>query len=254
VTLARARRRSKPSLLRRLRVLWVFIVVLLALAGYAGYLLATWSAFQPKYVAVNGNVHVSADEIRKAAALSMNRNVWLIDKHAAEERVDRLAWVQRAEIHRALPATVTIVVHERVPAACVTAGRYRYLVDGTAHVLESNCAGWDTVSIAWPQALSEQTPGAVLDPALVQKLLAENAILREKGVEAVALGIDRFGGLEARRRDGILIRFGDERGLAQKASLIEPILRSYRGEGSGISAIDVRVPATPVVELRRPKK
>ena len=254
MTVASSRRRSKPSLLRRLRALWIFIVVLLALAAYAGYLLATWTAFQPKSIAVSGNVHEAAEQIRKAAAIALDRNVWLIDKHAAEQRVDALPWVRRAEIHRALPSTVTIVVHERVPAACVQAGVLRYLVDETAHVLESRCPGGEIASIAWPYSLSAQAPGDVLDVALVQRLLGDNAILREKGVTAVQLGVDRFGGLEARLQGGVRVRFGDDRGLAQKAALVEPILRTYRGRWAEVAAIDVRAPSTPVVELRRPKK
>lgn len=227
---------------------------MLGVAAYAGYLLATWSAFQPKHVAVSGTVHTPAREIRNVAQIAADRNVWLMDKHAAERRVDALPWVHDAEIHRSLPATVRIVVHERVPAACVQSGGLRYLIDASGHVIELGCTAASVVAIAWPRALSVQAPGSVLDAALVRRLLADDASLRAGGLAPVQLGVDRFDGLEAKLRGGLLVRFGDDGGLVQKAGLVGPILRSYRGGERELAAIDLRAPGTPVVELRRPKK
>lgn len=250
---ARARRRSKPSLLRRLRSLWIFIVVLVCAAAYAGYSLATSPAFQPKDIRVSGNVHVSADDVRKRAAIAFDRNIWLMNKGAAQRRIEALPWVRVATIHRTLPNVVNVVVEERKPVACVQSSGNRYLVDGAAHVLELGCAQDDVPALAWP-ALEPQRPGAVLDAALLQRMLADGAILHTNHLVPLRIGFDRFDGLEAELAGGLVVRFGDDRTLAEKAALVAPILRAYAGRVQTLAAIDLRAPATPVVELRRPKK
>src|SRR5271170_1599464 len=115
------RRRAKTSLFARLRIFWIFIVILLFAAGIAGVRIATWPGFTPKSITVVGTSHVTPADVLKRAAIPSDRNVWLIDKHAAEARVDALPWVQTTRVHRSLPANVRIEVVERTPAACVQA-------------------------------------------------------------------------------------------------------------------------------------
>lgn len=248
------RRRSRPSLLVRLRAFWIFIAVLLACAGYAGFRIATWPGFLPSGVWVAGAVHVSQDEVRKQAAIPEDRNIWLIDKHAAESRVDALPWVRTAQIHRALPASVRIIVTERVPAACVQSATMRYLVDATAHVIETTCnAARDSVEIGWP-SLPAQRAGATLDAAALARFLDDINTLRVAHLDPTYVDRDRYGGLEARLRGGLALRFGDDRDLAQKAGLVDPILQAYGRRTRDVAAIDLRAPATPVVEERGPHK
>lgn len=237
----------------RLRVFWVFIAALLPAAVYAGYRIATWSEFQPKDIAVSGNVHVSAAEINRRAAIPANANVWLLNKRAAEQRVEALPWVRDAQIHRALPARVRIVVIERQPVACVVSGRAAYLVDADAHVIESSCPNGAMLRVAFPP-LAMQRPGAVLDAALLHRMVADAATLHGAQLDAATVGLDRFGGLEAHLRDGVIVRFGDDADLGRKAGLIRPILSAYGARHNQVAAVDVRAPSTPVVELRRPKK
>lgn len=248
------RRRSRPALVARLRVFWVFIVVLMACAAYAGFRVATWPGFFPDAAIVIGAVHVSPDDVRKRAAIARDRNVWLIDKSAAEQRIDALPWVRRAQIHRALPARVAIVVEEREPAACVQSGNARYLVDATAHVIETSCAAArEAVAIVWP-GLGAARAGATLDASVLARYLSDVATLRAAHLEPVLVDRDRFGGLEATLQGGLAVRFGDDRDLVQKADLVEPILQAYGRRTRDLAAIDLRAPATPVVEERGPHK
>jgi len=248
------RRRSKPSIATRLRVFWIFIVVVLLCAGYAGFRIATWPGFNPGAVAVLGAVHVRADEVRKRAAIAPDRNVWLINKGAAESRVATLPWVQAAQIHRALPARVAIVVIERVPAACVQSGNARSLVDANAHVIETTCAAApDAIAIRWP-GLGAQRAGATLEGATLAQFLSDVSVLRDAHLAPASVDRDRFGGLEATLRGGLTVRFGDDRDLVQKAALVDPILQAYGRRTRDVAAIDLRAPATPVVEERGPHK
>jgi hypothetical protein len=107
--------------------------------------------------------------------------------------------------------------------------------------------------VAFP-SLPLQRPGAVLDATLLRRMLADAATLRAAQLDVATVGLDRFGGLEARLRGSVPVRFGDDADLGRKAALIGPILAAYAGRPGGVAAIDVRAPSTPVVELRRPKK
>jgi cell division septal protein FtsQ len=247
------RRRAKPSVFAALRVFWIFIAVLLAFGAYAGYRIATWPEFFPKSISVVGAAHVQSADILRRAAIPSDRNVWLIDKHAAEGRIEALPWIRSAAIHRTPPANVRIVITERIPAACVASGTERYLVDADAHLIETTCAAARVVQIAWPQ-LQPQHPGAVLDQTLLTRFLRDENALRAAHLQPALLGFDRFGGLEATLGSGLRLRLGDDKDVAQKAALVDPILRAY-GKGIGhVAVIDLRAPSTPVVEERSPHK
>ncbi|MBV8074580.1 MAG: FtsQ-type POTRA domain-containing protein, partial [Candidatus Eremiobacteraeota bacterium] len=234
----RARRRTKPSLLLRLRIFWIFIVVALVGAAYGGYLVATWPGFVATTVVVDGNRRVAGDAILARAAIPRDRNVWFIDKRAAERRIETIPWVERAQIHRSLPAAVTIVVAERLPAACIRTAAAQYLVDATAHVLAANCA-WSSMlpEMRWPP-LGAQAPGAVLDAARLTRLLRDAQTLEAQQLAPAAMGLDRFDGLEVWLKGGPLVRFGDDGDLAEKARLVGPILRTYAVESKAIAEID----------------
>jgi len=158
--------------------------------------------------------------------------------------------VQTARIHRSLPANIRIVVVERTPAACVQAASARYLVDASGHVIERSCNDAPrAVVIGWP-TLSPQQPGSTIDVAQLTRFLSDVQTLRANRLEPVYSGFDRFGGLEVTLSGGIAVRFGDDRDLAQKAALVDPILQSYGKRSRDVAVIDLRAPATPVVEER----
>ena len=58
---------------------------------------------------------------------------------------------------------------------------------------------------------------------------------------------DRFGGLQAVDTHGVLLEFGADADLPAKLALVEPIRRSAGGRP--LRAIDLRAPATPVIEF-----
>jgi cell division protein FtsQ len=235
----------------RLRVFWIFIVLLLIAATVAGFRVATWPGFFPKSVTVFGTNHVSVADVLKRAAIPGDRNVWLIDKHAAESRVDSLAWVRATHIHRVFPTSVRITVVERTPAACIEAASARYLVDASGAVIETSCnAVPNIVAIGWP-SLAPQHAGSVVDVTQLSRFLADVATLRAHRAEPVRASFDRFGGLDVTLGGGITVRFGDDRDLAAKAALVDPILQAYGKRTQDIAVIDLRAPATPVVEERR---
>ena len=237
----------------------MFIAVALAVLVYGGYLLAKWPGFNPQTVAVDGNRRVSADEVRSRAAIPLQQNVWLLNKRAAELRVEAIPRVRTAQIHRFLPAAVTIVVSEREPVGCLDAHGAKYLVDETGRVIETGCAPPPSSSVpelqlGWP-AIAPQQVGATLEGAeRIRRLIADARVLATAKLDPARLAFDRFDGLEATLRGGPLVRFGDDQDLPEKAKLVDQILRTYRTQARDLAVIDLRSPATPVVRERaRPK-
>jgi cell division protein FtsQ len=235
----------------RLRVFWIFIVILLIAAAFAGFRVATWPGFFAKSVTVFGTNHVSVADVLTRAAIPSDHSVWLIDKHAAEARVDSLAWVRTTHIHRVFPANVRITVVERTPVACIESSSGAYLVDASGAVIETSCnAASNVIAIGWP-SLAPQHAGSVVDVTQLSRFLTDVGTLRAHRLEPARASFDRFGGLEVTLGGGIIVRFGDDRDLAAKAGLVDPILQAYGKRTGDVAVIDLRAPATPVVEERR---
>lgn len=232
----------------------MFIAVALGAAAYGGYLLAMWPGFNPHPIAVEGTRRVSTDEVLARAAIPPEKNVWLLNKRAAELRIEEIPRVRDAQIHRSLPATVTIVVSEREPVGCVDAHGAKYLVDETGRVIETSCPPRPSLELGWP-ALAPQQVGATLEGAeRVRRLVEDARLLAAAKLEPARVEFDRFNGFEATLRGGPLVRFGDDQDLAEKAKLVDPILSTYRAQARDLAVIDLRTPATPVVRERvRPK-
>jgi hypothetical protein len=89
-------------------------------------------------------------------------------------------------------------------------------------------------------------PGAILTAPDIDRLLADaKAIGAHIPVRTVRR--DRFGGLEAVDSRGVILKFGSDADLPAKLALVEPIRRSAGGRP--LRVIDLRAPATPVVEF-----
>jgi cell division septal protein FtsQ len=122
----RALRRSIPAA--------AVVVAGVAITGglWAGY---RWVMTSPRFaitaITVTGNHHVDADQLRGALPLHVGDSVF-----ADLTKVSRVAfaspWVASVEVHRILPHTIAIELHEHRAAAIVQLGEL-YLADGTGH-------------------------------------------------------------------------------------------------------------------------
>ncbi len=255
------RRRSKPSLGTRARTYWIPAILAVAVAVLAGWVLAAAPMFRPSHVDVAGLSRVSRDDVLARAAINPNENVWLGDVRGAERRVEAIPYVLSARVHRRFPAAVTIAIAERVPEACVRDARgSQFTVDGALRVLETGCASAPAVAYLTRRALGGAKPGDFLaDPALAE--LRRDALALAPPPNAPPSGaaqplrftsfaFDAAGQLDATLPDGVRVRFGDDDALAEKERLIGPILASLGPRAATVRAVDLRAPATPVVEFR----
>lgn len=243
------RRRRKPSLAIRLKVFWVFIVAGIALASYGGYLLVTLPQLRVGAVDIRiAGRTLTGREVLAAAAVDRHSNVWLLDTAKIERRIEALPYVDRARVRRIPPAELRIAVTEREPAACVRSGAHVVTIDSSRRVLQAGCARPGALQIRLKESLPN-APGSYASGPALAALLADGRILGAAGIAVSAIQHDDFGGVLAVTEAGIRLVLGDDGDLAEKVKLVEPVLAATRA-GHVVRALDLRAPATPIVEYR----
>jgi cell division septal protein FtsQ len=242
-------RRRKRSLVTRLRIFWVFIVIIVGLTAYGTYTLITLPALRVQSVDVQlDGLAVTKDEVLRAANVDRTRNAWLLDTTQIARRIEAIPYVDRANVRRIPPAQIAIAVSEREPAACVRSGSRLVTIDRERRILQNGCARSSALQIVLRDA-PLGAPGNVADPPALAALLADGRVLRDAGVDARSVGQDTYGQLVAVDTRGIQLLFGSDADVAQKAKLVAPVLGAA-GRGRAIRTLDLRAPATPTIQFR----
>ena len=86
-------------------------------------------------VSVSGQRYTNDAEVFDALDLPNVATLWQLDLEAALARIERISWVDRAQISRVFPGALDVVITERLPAAIWLRGEKPYLVDMTGRVL-----------------------------------------------------------------------------------------------------------------------
>ncbi|MGQ0457057.1 MAG: cell division protein FtsQ/DivIB [Hyphomicrobium sp.] len=86
-------------------------------------------------VNLTGQRFVADADVFDALDLGNVRTFWQLDADAALKRIERIAWVDTAQVTRVYPARLDIEIRERKPAALWMRGDAQYLVDATGRVL-----------------------------------------------------------------------------------------------------------------------
>jgi len=132
----RPRRRTRVRSRRRgfaARVLLAIQVAAVALLGLVG----AWTAWQRVFASdrlrvgkleVRGSHFLSEGEVRELASPAVGENILTLDIEALKARLRSSPWVADATVTRALPDTLRVLIHERVPLALAELERL-YLMD-----------------------------------------------------------------------------------------------------------------------------
>ena len=134
VDLARAQQRfaRRQRLVRwRSWLPWAIGGALLVLAGLIVWLFYYSSAFAVAGVRVSGADTVPAATIEQQAAAPIGTPLAQVDLRSIADRVRTIQAVEDAQVTRAWPNKIVIVVTERVPVVVVTDGSRFELVDAT---------------------------------------------------------------------------------------------------------------------------
>lgn len=241
-------RRVRPSLAVRVRALWLVaaLLIVLAIAAFAAFANAPQLRVRSVDVRLPAGAPIGRDEVLKAAAIPADANIVLLGAGAIAHRIEALPYVGDVGVHRTLipQPTVRLEVGMRTPYACTMGSGGAVTIDATARVLQAGCAS-AALPIVDLGGAAAPSAGARFDDPAVTQLLADLAILQPQ-LALRTLRRDAFGGIEAIDRSGVLLRLGEDRDLAAKLALVEPIRRAAQ-HGRPLLAIDLRAPATPVV-------
>ncbi|MGB6986428.1 MAG: FtsQ-type POTRA domain-containing protein [Candidatus Aquilonibacter sp.] len=229
-------KRSRATPAQRLRPYWVLIAIVLALLVVGGYLFSLSHTFYPHTIDVSGDRVVSKTAILGAAQIELNRNIWLQNTAAMTKRIEAIPFIDTAAVHRHFPGSVFIDVTERTPFAVLAAGGTRELVDRTLRVLRP--AGPDDAMLPVLVAANAQD---------MQTLAGTEEAAERAQLEPALLDYDKYGDVEMTLRGGIRVLFGDPATVAQKVSLVQPILTKVERGNRRVAAIDLRAMTTPVV-------
>ena len=243
-------RRTKPSFAVRVRAFWLLGVLVLCIACALGVAIA--NAPQLRVRSVDANVPVGGpltkSAVIAAARIDPDANLWLLNTGAIRKRLEALPYVDAAAVQRAQfpqPA-VTLDVTLRTPTGCVRSASATLTIDATARVLQTGCASGNLPLVDVGTG-AVPPPGAVLTTPDIDRLLADARAIGAR-VPVRVVRRDQFGGLEAVDSRGVILKFGADADLAAKLALVEPIRKTAAG-GRPLRAIDLRAPATPVVEF-----
>ncbi|GAC1304514.1 MAG: hypothetical protein NVS2B3_02900 [Vulcanimicrobiaceae bacterium] len=243
-------RRSRPSPLAGLRRYWLVALFFFGCAAALAVAFAHAPAFRLHALRVTGLARVSRDEVVARAAIDPQANVWLLDRAAIGRRIEAIPYVATARVHARPLGDLWIEIAERIPDGCVRSrGGRAATVDRFDRILQIGCSA--TLGLTYElRAASDTAPGRYERSAELELLQADARALASTGERFRNLRHDPFGGLEADLQDGVRIRFGDDRDLERKRRLIAPILAQTAAKGEVVRAVDLRAPATPVVEYR----
>lgn len=243
------RKRRKPSAAARVRPFWVPIAFLLAVAVGALAFAATYPGFDPKRVSVSGNGRVSRQEILARAQVAPHTTIWLQNTGAIAQRVSAIPYIDRARVSRIPPATIRIVVTERVPFAVLRSGYDAALVDRSLRVLEPATAA-SVLPVFDIEPTIALTPGTFVRSAQAVALRAAYETMASRQMAPAQLGLDRYGGLVVTLRGGLRLILGGQSDLPRKLTLADAILAQIVTRRRPVAAIDLRAPSAPVLVYR----
>jgi cell division protein FtsQ len=194
---------------------------------------------------VDGNVHLSSEDVVRLASLTGGTNVVWMSTGEVERRLERHPWIQSADVSRTLPSVVAISVRERRPVA-VIGGPRPVLVAGDGTVLGE--AG-PSARLPLIEAPGDHRVGSRVDASMPQLSVARalSADLRDV-VARVSLGAGRSVTLEL--RTGVRVLFGEPSVARAKVDALASVLRWAARNGVIPEYIDVRVPAAPALMPR----
>lgn len=139
----RERRAAHRRAVTRVRV--SFAVVVLAAVAMGAVALYRSETFAVERVEVVGNVRISADEVRRIAAVPGRATLLRFPGREVEERLEADARVESAVVSRRFPNAMVVRVTERVPAALVDDGKKTFwLIDADGFVIGERSAAETT--------------------------------------------------------------------------------------------------------------
>lgn len=230
--------RRRHRLRRTLRVVALVLVAVALVAVERSPLVGL------EEVRVRGVEELAASQVREAAGLELGTSTLRLGLSAATERVEELALVRSARVHRVDPLTVEVQVIERRPVLRATDGDVVRLVDRDGVVILED-GGGDLVEVRLAQPPPQVGATVVELPALANAYRVWRGLsgpLRARVDAYEATGVEE---LELDLDSGVRVRFGRAERVDEKVRALGAVLEDV-GD-TPIDMVDVRAPGAPVV-------
>jgi cell division protein FtsQ len=252
--LDRRRRHRRALRLVRRGSAWLCVGLLVAaLAGtlaLGGRRLLTARSFTVERIEVVGQSQLSADEVIAASGLAPGQNFFRLDAKRAVSGVEALPRVRRAELVRAFPNGVTLLVQERQPFLLVHARGLQGPADRFLWVDEQGVPiGDETRAVALDAPLvsgvgADEVAAAGRTPservaagvALVRTLMRQQSPLLK---EISEVDVSRAEGPVLYMLDGVEVRLGRE-DWGDRMGRLGGVLAQLRASGQRATSIDLR--------------
>jgi cell division protein FtsQ len=185
-------------------------------------------------VSVTGHRYTPDSDILDAVGLDSARTLLSFDSRAAQDRIERLPWVERASIERVLPDRLEVRVSERSPSVVWRRGDRNFLIDKSGRILAA------VPRDAMPSLPRVAGEGAAAEAARLFAVLAGHPALMARVDVAERVGERRW---RLRLADGGTVQLPAH----GEADAIARALRIASARGPEVSEIDVRVPERTLV-------
>lgn len=260
-----ARYRSKRAA-RRLPIVVIVGVILVAVLGIAGVVLANSGVFAVRQVTVSGVSHITAEEMTELAAVPEGTTLLNVDANGITSRLTSNPWVQSASVDRVFPDTLNLNVTERTISAVVsvtvdesnTVERWALASDGMwltelpdqnsaegqalpASVYEDAANALEITDIPYG---SSPEAGKYCNNANVENALSIiDGMTTELANQIKSVSAASSNSTTLTLDNGVEIAFGDSQDIRDKERVCLELLQEHEGK---ISYINVRVVNKPV--------
>ena len=244
-----SRRRTPQGRLRRLRITALSVAAVLLVAGLValGTVATRWLLTAPRFavadVEVRGTSRLSQEDVVLASGITRGQNIFRLDPAKVRMSVEALAPVRRADVIRAWPNRVTVVVEERRPFTLVHAGRLHWVdEEGVAMTTERRAVAVELPVISGltddelTGASRAPSPRVAAGLSLIRMLLRTGSPLTSQISE---VDVSRPDGPVLYTVDGVEVRLGKEEWDARIPRLLG-VLAQLDSSGEAVSAIDLR--------------
>ena len=180
-----------------------------------------------------------------AAEVPGESGIVRFDGGALKSRLERLPWVERAQIGRRLPGTLTAGVSLRKPFAILLAGGQQWQIDRTGTVIRL-ASGSDKLPLIESASSSEVRAGQrVIDDSFDDALGVSLSLERQAGPPIEKIVVDSQAHICLNMSDGIVVRLGRSEQMDVKLALVEKIYREQPDIATRVDTIDLTAPENP---------
>ena len=129
VTVRKKKKRKKKNHLLRL------LILVAVCAGL--YLAMTQGVFDIRKTVVSGNSYYTDEQVADKGGIKNGGNIFFdMSTRSVKKKLLKDPYIENAQVHRKLPATVRIKVEERKEAAAVVYGTSYFVIDSAGIVLK----------------------------------------------------------------------------------------------------------------------